>query len=61
MEPLLYSQTLTHAGMWSGVIGRGRTLRLTDLEGGASDIDAESGAQGDGHVRAGAGADLGES
>jgi len=36
MEPLLYSQTLTHAGMWSGVIGRGRTLRLTDLEGGAN-------------------------
>jgi len=32
----LYVQTLTRAGMWSGVIGRGRTLRLTDLEGGAN-------------------------
>jgi urea carboxylase-associated protein 2 len=32
----LYTQTLTHSGMWSGVIGRGRTLRLTDLEGGAN-------------------------
>jgi uncharacterized protein len=34
--PPLYSKTLTHAGMWSGVIGRGKTLRLTDLEGGAN-------------------------
>jgi urea carboxylase-associated protein 2 len=33
--PLL-TKTLTHSGMWSGVIGRGRTLRLTDLEGGAN-------------------------
>jgi urea carboxylase-associated protein 2 len=33
--PLL-TRTLTHSGMWSGVIGRGRTLRLTDLEGGAN-------------------------
>ncbi len=33
--PLL-SQLLTHAGMWSGVISRGKTLRLTDLEGGAN-------------------------
>lgn len=32
----LFSKTLTHAGMWSGVIGRGKTLRLTDLEGGAN-------------------------
>jgi urea carboxylase-associated protein 2 len=32
----LYSKTLTHAGMWSGVISRGKTLRLTDLEGGAN-------------------------
>jgi uncharacterized protein len=32
----LYTQTLTRAGMWSGVLGRGRTLRLTDLEGGAN-------------------------
>lgn len=31
-----YSRKLTHAGMWSGVIGRGKTLRLTDLEGGAN-------------------------
>lgn len=35
-EAPLLSRTLTHAGMWSGVIGRGRTLRLTDLEGGAN-------------------------
>ncbi len=33
--PLL-TKTLTHSGMWSGVIGRGRTLRLTDLDGGAN-------------------------
>jgi urea carboxylase-associated protein 2 len=32
----LYTKTLTHAGMWSGVISRGKTLRLTDLEGGAN-------------------------
>jgi urea carboxylase-associated protein 2 len=32
----LFTKVLTHAGMWSGVIGRGRTLRLTDLEGGAN-------------------------
>jgi uncharacterized protein len=36
MTSPLYTQTLTHAGMWSGVLGRGRTLRLTDLEGGAN-------------------------
>ena len=36
MTTPLYTQTLTHAGMWSGVVGRGRTLRLTDLEGGAN-------------------------
>jgi urea carboxylase-associated protein 2 len=36
MIPPLYTQTLTYAGMWSGVIGRGKTLRLTDLEGGAN-------------------------
>ncbi|MES2697255.1 MAG: urea amidolyase associated protein UAAP1 [Verrucomicrobiota bacterium] len=37
-EPVapVFSRTLTHAGMWSGVIGRGKTLRLTDLEGGAN-------------------------
>ncbi len=33
--PIL-SRTLTHSGMWSGVIGRGKTLRLTDLESGAN-------------------------
>jgi uncharacterized protein len=32
----LYTKNLTHAGMWSGVIGRGRTLRLTALESGAN-------------------------
>ncbi len=32
----LFAKTLTHSGLWSGVIGRGRTLRLTDLEGGAN-------------------------
>lgn len=32
----LFTRTLTHAGFWSGVIGRGKTLRLTDLEGGAN-------------------------
>ncbi|HEX2855497.1 MAG TPA: urea amidolyase associated protein UAAP1 [Opitutaceae bacterium] len=31
-----YAKTLTHSGMWSGVISRGKTLRLTDLEGGAN-------------------------
>jgi uncharacterized protein len=32
----LYSKTLDNAGLWSGVISRGKTLRLTDLEGGAN-------------------------
>ena len=32
----LYTKILTHAGMWSGVIGRGKTLRLTALEAGAN-------------------------
>jgi urea carboxylase-associated protein 2 len=32
----LITKTLTHAGMWSGVISRGKVLRLTDLEGGAN-------------------------
>lgn len=36
MTSPLYTKTLTHAGMWSGVISRGKTLRLTDLEGGAN-------------------------
>ena len=30
------SKTLTHSGLWSSVIGRGKTLRLIDLEGGAN-------------------------
>ncbi|MBK1878111.1 urea amidolyase associated protein UAAP1 [Pelagicoccus mobilis] len=33
---LIHKETLTGAGMWSKVIKRGRTLRLTDLEGGAN-------------------------
>jgi urea carboxylase-associated protein 2 len=32
----LFTKLLTHSGLWSGVIGRGKTLRLTDLEGGAN-------------------------
>lgn len=32
----VFAKTLTHAGMWSGVLSRGKTLRLTDLEGGAN-------------------------
>lgn len=32
----LFTKTLTHSGLWSGVIGRGKTLRLTDLQGGAN-------------------------
>jgi len=44
MEPIInlspsapvLARTLTHAGMWSGVISRGKTLRLTDLAGGAN-------------------------
>ena len=32
----VFTKTLTHAGMWSGVISRGKTLRLTDLAGGAN-------------------------
>ncbi len=32
----IHTRELTGAGMWSGVIKRGRTLRLTDLEGGAN-------------------------
>ena len=35
-SPALYTKTLTGAGLWSGVIGRGKTLRLTDREGGAN-------------------------
>jgi len=32
----IFSKTLSHAGMWSAVVSRGKTLRLTDLEGGAN-------------------------
>ncbi len=35
MKPL-FSKTLTHAGMWSGVLSRGKRLRLTDRTGGAN-------------------------
>lgn len=35
MTPL-YTKHLTGAGMWSGIISRGKRLRLTDLEGGAN-------------------------
>lgn len=32
----IFTKTLTHSGMWSGVLSRGKTLRFTDLEGGAN-------------------------
>ena len=32
----LYEKTLQGGGMWSQTIGRGKVLRLTDLEGGAN-------------------------
>jgi uncharacterized protein len=32
----IHEKNLTGAGMWSGVISRGKRLRLTDLEGGAN-------------------------
>jgi len=32
----LFTKTLTHAGLWSAVLSRGKTLRLTDLDGGAN-------------------------
>jgi urea carboxylase-associated protein 2 len=35
-ENPIYSLTLNGAGMWSKVVGRGKRLRLTDLEGGAN-------------------------
>jgi urea carboxylase-associated protein 2 len=31
-----FTKSLTRAGMWSGVISRGKSLRLTDLAGGAN-------------------------
>ena len=33
---VLYEIELTAAGMWSKVLGRGKTLRIEDLEGGAN-------------------------
>lgn len=36
MSSLIHQETLSGARMWSKVIKRGRTLRLTDLEGGAN-------------------------
>lgn len=33
---IIYQEKLTGAGMWSKVIGRGKVLRLTDLEGGSN-------------------------
>jgi len=35
-ETALLTKNLSHSGMWSAVISRGKTLRLTDLEGGAN-------------------------
>lgn len=32
----IYSIDLNHGGLWSRIIGRGKTMRLTDLEGGAN-------------------------
>ncbi|MBP6782938.1 MAG: DUF1989 domain-containing protein, partial [Verrucomicrobiales bacterium] len=32
----LYTRELNGAGMWSRIIGRHKTLRITDLEGGAN-------------------------
>jgi urea carboxylase-associated protein 2 len=32
----VFTRTLTHAGMWSAVVGRGKTLRLSALEAGAN-------------------------
>jgi len=36
METLIHEETLTGPGMWSKVIRRGLTLRMTDLEGGVN-------------------------
>jgi len=32
----IFTKTLSHSGMWSAVVSRGKTLRLTDLDGGAN-------------------------
>ncbi len=36
MNQAIYKTELTGAGMWSKIIGRGKVLKLTDLEGGAN-------------------------
>ncbi len=36
MSELIYTLELSGAGMWSRIIGRHKTLRLTDLDGGAN-------------------------
>ena len=36
MNEAIYKVELTGAGMWSKIIGKGKILRLTDLEGGAN-------------------------
>ena len=35
-EDIIYSVELTGAGMWSKVVGRGKTMRIEDLKGGAN-------------------------
>ncbi len=35
-SPPIYESTIRGGGMWSRVIGRGKTLRLTDIEGGTN-------------------------
>jgi urea carboxylase-associated protein 2 len=36
MMPLIFEKILHGAGMWSGVVSRGKCLRLTDLDGGCN-------------------------
>jgi len=36
MSEPIYTLELSGAGMWSRIVGRHKTLRLTDLEGGAN-------------------------
>ncbi|MGJ8635169.1 MAG: urea amidolyase associated protein UAAP1 [Luteolibacter sp.] len=36
MSEPIYKEELTGAGMWAKVVGRGKVLKLTDLEGGAN-------------------------
>ncbi len=35
-QEIVYTKTVVGGGMWSNVIGRGKTLRLTDFEGGVN-------------------------